>query len=65
LEQRLRSRNTESEDVIGARLETAASEMRYKHCYQYEVINGSVDAAVAEICQILNDQKEKHPCSKS
>jgi guanylate kinase len=65
LEQRLRSRDTESEKVIGARLETAASEMLYKHRYQYEVINGSVDAAVAEICQILNDQKEKHPCSKS
>lgn len=65
LEQRLRLRNTESEDVIGARMETAASEMRYKHRYQYEIINGSVDAAVAEICQILNDQKEEHPCSKS
>ena len=65
LEQRLRLRNTESEEAIGARLETAASEMRYKHRYQYEVINGSVDAAVAEICQILNDQKERHPCSKS
>lgn len=65
LEERLRSRNTESEQAIGARLETASSEMRYMHRYQYEVINGSVDAAVAEICQILNDQKEKHPCSKS
>jgi len=65
LEQRLRKRNTETEEVIGARLETAASEMLYKHRYQYEVINGSVDVAVAEICQILNDQKEKHPCSKS
>jgi guanylate kinase len=65
LEQRLRSRNTETEEAIGARLETAASEMLYKHRYQYEVINGSVDVAVAEICQILNDQKEQHPCSKS
>ena len=65
LEDRLRSRKTESEEAIGARLETAASEMRYKHRYRYEVINGSVDTAVAEICQILKDQKEKHPCSKS
>ena len=65
LESRLRSRNTESEEAIGARLLTASSEMRYMHRYQYEVINGSVDTAVTEICQILNDQKENHPCSKS
>ena len=65
LEARLRSRNTETEEAIGARLETASSEMRYMHRYQYEVINGSVDNAVTEICQILNDQKENHPCSKS
>ncbi len=65
LEQRLRSRNTETEDAIDARLKTAASEMRYQHRYQYEVINGSVDVAVAEICQILKDQKENQPCSKS
>ena len=65
LEKRLRSRNTETEEVIGARLETASSEMRYRHRYQYEIINGTVETAVAEICQILNDQKEKHQCSKS
>lgn len=65
LEDRLRSRKTESEEAIGARLETALSEMRYMHRYQYEIINGTVDVAVAEICQILKDQKEIHPCSKS
>ena len=65
LEDRLRSRKTESEEAICARLETASSEMRDMHRYQYEVINESVDTAVAEICQILNDQKEKNPCSKS
>jgi guanylate kinase len=65
LEERLRARDTESEEAICVRLETASSEMLYMHRYQYEVINGSVDTAVGEICQILNDQKEKHPCSKS
>ncbi|MFK8112725.1 MAG: guanylate kinase [Rubripirellula sp.] len=65
LEGRLRSRQTETEEAIGARLKTAASEMLFSHRYEYEVINGSVDIAVAEICQILNDQKENHPCSKS
>jgi guanylate kinase len=65
LEDRLRARNTESEAAIDARLETASVEMRYMHRYQYEVINGSVDVAVAEICQILKDQTENHPCSKN
>ncbi len=65
LEYRLRARETETEEVILARLETAASEMRYLPHYQHEVINGVVDETVAEICQILKEQKEKHPCSKS
>jgi guanylate kinase len=65
LEHRLRNRETESEEVICARLETAIAEMRYMHRYQYQVINDSVDSAVHEICQILKHQKEQHPCSKS
>lgn len=65
LERRLRARGTETEEAITARLETAFSEMRYMHRYQYQIINGSVETAVAEICQILKDQKETHSCSKS
>ena len=65
LERRLRSRGTESAAAITRRLETAAEEMRYMHRYQYEIINGTVENAVAEICQILNDQKENHRCSKT
>ena len=65
LEHRLRSRGTETEEAIRARLETAHNEMQQMHRYQFEVINGSVDLAVDEICQILKDQKESHSCSKS
>jgi guanylate kinase len=65
LERRLRERGTESEDAIQSRLETAANEMRFLHRYQYEIINGSVDAAVAQVCQILKDHQEKHTCSKN
>lgn len=65
LERRLRERGTETEEAITARLETAYSEMRFMHHYQYEIINSSVETAVNEICQILRDQKEKSPCSKS
>ena len=65
LERRLRDRGTETEDAIQRRLETAAGEMRYLHRYQYEIINGSVDAAVSQVCQILRDHQEKHTCSKN
>ncbi len=65
LEKRLRLRKTEDDNAIATRLETAVHEMRYLHRYQYEIINGSVDVAVAEICQILKDQKEKQACSKN
>lgn len=65
LEKRLRKRGTESEDAITRRLETAGREMLYLHRYQYEIINGNVDTAVAEICQLLNDKKETNSCSKS
>jgi guanylate kinase len=62
LERRLRTRETDSEQAIAARLQTAHAEMRYVHRYQYEVINGNIDAAATEICQILSDQKEQQPC---
>lgn len=62
LERRLRRRGTETEEAITSRLETAAGEMRFLHRYQYEIINGSVDAAVAQICQILNDKRETQKC---
>lgn len=65
LERRLRDRGTETEAAIQSRLETAAGEMRFVHRYQYEIINGSVDAAVAQVCQILRDHQEKHTCSKN
>jgi len=60
LERRLRSRGTETEESLTARLETAAAEMRYMSRYNYEVINQSVNAAVAEICQILQDHTQNH-----
>lgn len=42
LEHRLRSRGTETEEAIRARLETAHNEMQQMHRYQFEVINGSI-----------------------
>ena len=65
LERRLRARGTETEESLTARLETAAAEMRYISRYKYEIINQTVSAAVAEICQVLQDHKENKACSKS
>lgn len=65
LERRLRDRGTESEAAIQRRLETAADEMRFLHRYEYEIINGSVDVAVAQVCQILRDHQENPTCSKN
>ncbi|MCG8650441.1 MAG: guanylate kinase [Pirellulales bacterium] len=65
LERRLRSRGTETEEAILARLKTAAMETSYSCRYQYTITNGSIDTAVAEICQILKDQEETRSCSKS
>ncbi|MEM9587902.1 MAG: guanylate kinase [Planctomycetota bacterium] len=62
LERRLRQRGTETEAAIAGRLEAAASEMRFLSHYKYEIINGSVDLAVTEICQLLESQRDMHPC---
>jgi guanylate kinase len=60
LEKRLRLRGSETEESLTARLETAAAEMRYMSRYTYEVINQSVSAAVAEICEILKHHSQNH-----
>jgi guanylate kinase len=53
LERRLRARGTETEESFRRRLEVAQAEMRCRHLYQFEVINDTVERAVAEIGDIL------------
>jgi guanylate kinase len=53
LEKRLRSRGTETEEVIQRRLEVAREEMNYMHRYRHRVVNETIDGAVHEICQLL------------
>ncbi|TWT71159.1 Guanylate kinase [Crateriforma conspicua] len=55
LERRLRSRGTEDETKIVARLKTAAREMKFSDHYRHEIINESVDHSVQEICEILKE----------
>jgi guanylate kinase len=52
-ERRLRSRGTESEEVIKRRLKTAQEELKFADRYDYRVVNDDLDRAVEEISQIL------------
>ena len=54
LEQRLRGRGTETEEVIRKRLSAAAGELRCAADYQYIVMNDDLDRAVRDVHAILN-----------
>jgi guanylate kinase len=56
LERRLRARGTESSAAIGRRLEVARRELARADQYQFQVVNDTVDEAVREIGQILENQ---------
>ncbi len=58
-EQRLRSRGTESEQIIQRRLQTAQRELTFAPQYQHQVVNDQLDRAVQEICDIL---QHAEPC---
>lgn len=57
-EQRLRNRGTESEAVIQQRLATAQSELQNASMYRYHVLNDDLQKAVADVIQILTEQKQ-------
>ena len=54
LEERLRNRKTDSEEVIRKRLENALQEMEYEKDYDYSIINNSVDQSFQELIDIIN-----------
>ena len=53
IEQRLRDRGTEDDEMIRRRLRTAETELQRAASYQHFVINDFVDRAASEICDIL------------
>lgn len=59
LEQRLRGRGTEKEEVIQDRLNTALREISRSGEYKYNVINDDIDRAVNEILDIVKNEREK------
>lgn len=59
LEQRLRGRGTEREEVIQERLNTALGEISRSNEYRYNVVNDDIDRAVEEILNIIKKERAK------
>ncbi|NVD45798.1 guanylate kinase [Qipengyuania atrilutea] len=59
LESRLRSRGTDSEEVIAARMERARSEISHWDAYDYVVINEDAQLCFAKVREILEAERMK------
>ncbi len=57
LHQRLRSRNTDSEDVIAGRMARAQDEISHWDGYDFVVINDDVDSCFTKVRQILHSER--------
>lgn len=56
LEERLRNRGTETEDVIAARMKVASVELSQKMKYDYRVVNDNFDEALAQLVACVESQ---------
>ena len=61
LEQRLRARRTDSDDVIAARMERARAEISHWDGYHYVVVNDDVGECFARVRTILAAERLKRP----
>ena len=59
LEQRLRGRGTETEDVILRRLDAARVELSRKMEYDYRLVNDELDVAANELVAYVNNLAER------
>ena len=57
LEQRLRSRGTDSEEVIRGRMERARAEISHWDAYDYVVINDDIEACFGKVKMILEAER--------
>ena len=57
LEQRLRSRGTDSEEVIRGRMERARAEISHWDAYDYVVINDDIETCFAKVKMILEAER--------
>lgn len=54
LEERLRGRGTETEEIIARRMETALLELSRKKEYDYQLVNDELETAVSELVGYVN-----------
>ena len=54
LEQRLRTRGTDSEKIIQQRLKNAVDEMLEAPKYTHRIVNEQIDKAYSSLCQIID-----------
>lgn len=57
LEQRLRGRGTDSDDVIAGRMDRARHEISHWDGYDYVIINDDIEACFAQVCKILDAER--------
>ena len=57
LEQRLRNRQTDSEEVIARRLSEAEQEIRYAFAFDYIVVNNDLVQAESDLLHIFKAQR--------
>ena len=65
LEQRMRSRGQDSEDVIARRLAAAREEMSHYDEFDYVVVNEVFDDAVDEVCAIIAASRARLPVQQA
>ena len=58
LEERLKKRNTESQEEIDKRLKTAVEELKYQKYYDCIIVNNDYNEALLNLKYVLNTQKE-------
>ena len=59
LEERLRGRGTETEEVIQERLKRASEEAMYMEQYDYILVNDTLETCVEQMHQLIQSQHEK------
>ena len=59
LEERLRARSQDSDEVIARRLRDAANEIRNYKRYDYVIVNRDVEASVRELVSIVEDERAR------
>ena len=61
LENRLRARGQDSDEIIAGRMNEARSEISHYHEYQYLVINDDMSAAVKQVINIFSQPEQYQP----